>query len=829
MPKPKSSAVSTEVLLATAIDGLEEHFVLFDEEDRIALANKAWKKMNQDILEFTEPGITFEDHLRAAIKKGLIPESEGREEEWLRERMEKHRNPQGSFELARQDGQWFLVSEQRLPNNATILIISDITERKLAEQDLRDRDACLSGIMDNVIDGIVTIDEKGIIESVNRSIEYLFGYSEGELIGENVKILMPEPDCGRHDTYLADYLRTGQGKILGIGPREVTGQHKNGANICLELATSEMRLGAEMKFIGVLRDITKRKQVEQELRKLSRAVESSSSGVIITDLDGTIEYINEKFTEITGYSREEVIGQNTRILQSGETPDKVYVEMWENIATGGEWKGECRNRKKDGSLYWAHDSISAVKDETGVITHYISMQDDVTHELELKQQLSYQASHDDLTGLINRNEFERRVDRLLSTVQQEKGEHALCIMDIDQFKVINDTCGHIAGDELLRQLGRTLQTVVRRRDTLARLGGDEFGILVEHCSLEQAQRVANALRQDIQAFQFSWEGQPFRIGVSIGMVAINETTPNFTELLKQADAACYMAKDLGRNRIHTYHPEDTDLAQRHGEMQWVNRINQALDDNRFCLYAQAIVPLDGSDGTHYELLLRMVDEQGKIIPPGAFLPAAERYDLIGKLDVWVVQNAFTLLAAHPEFLKQVHFISINLSGPSLTNGVFLNTINTQLLESGIDASKICFEITETVAISNFSAALTFIDILKLVGCRFALDDFGSGLSSFGYLKKLPVDYLKIDGVFVKDIVEDPIDRAMVKSINDVGQVMGMQTIAEFVETDEIKSILEEIGVNYAQGYGIEKPRPLDELLSGSKTYAGSPIDDGSLS
>lgn len=463
--------------------------------------------------------------------------------------------------------------------------------------------------------------------------------------------------------------------------------------------------------------------------------------------------------------------------------------------------------------------------EQGEILGCIGVAVDVTKRRRADEKLSYQASHDELTGLINRGEFERRAERLLSTIQQERGEHALCFMDLDQFKVINDTCGHLAGDELLRQLGKVLQKVVRRRDTLARLGGDEFGVLVEHCSLDQAQRVARDLQQAVQNFQFSWEGQSFRVGASIGLVAINETTPDLTELLKQADAACYMAKDLGRNRIHTYHPEDTELAQRHGEMQWVARINQALEHNRFCLYAQAIVPLGSSTDQHYEFLLRMLDEKGGIIPPGAFLPAAERYGLIEQLDAWVIKNAFTLLTAHPGFVKRVHFITINLSGPSLTSGAFLASIISQLNEYGIEPGKICFEVTETVAISNLSAAITFITTLREIGCRFALDDFGSGLSSFGYLKTLPVNYLKIDGMFVKGIVDDPIDRAMVKSINDIGHVMGMQTIAEFVENDEIKSMLKEIGVDFAQGYGIEKPRPLDELLSHSKNDTNHPKDN----
>ncbi len=296
-------------------------------------------------------------------------------------------------------------------------------------------------------------------------------------------------------------------------------------------------------------------------------------------------------------------------------------------------------------------------------------------------------------------------------------------------------------------------------------------------------------------------------------MAANEATSNLTELLKEADAACYMAKELGRNRIHVYRVEDSEIAKRSGEMQWVSRINQALEEDRFCLYAQSIEPLGFSSDHHYEILLRMLDETGKIIPPGAFLPAAERYNLISKIDYWVIENTFTVLGNNRVFLEQINFCSINLSGQSLTNPEILDSIIDHLDKSGTNAEKICFEITETSVISNLSMAMTFISTLKELGCRFALDDFGSGLSSFGYLKNLSVDYLKIDGMFVKGITDNPIDHAVVKSINDIGQVMGMQTIAEFVENDDIKSMLSKLGVNYAQGYGIGKPLPLEQLIN----------------
>ncbi len=430
-----------------------------------------------------------------------------------------------------------------------------------------------------------------------------------------------------------------------------------------------------------------------------------------------------------------------------------------------------------------------------------------------KDQLTHHASHDALTGLVNRREFESRAERLLSTVNRNEHAHALCFLDLDQFKIVNDSCGHVAGDELLKQLTAILEKVVRKRDTLARLGGDEFGVLMEHCSLEQARRLANAIQQAVNDFVFSWEKSIFKVGVSIGLVEINVQTRNLTELLKDADSACYMAKELGRNRTHVYHPQDEDLAKRSGEMQWVSRLNHALAENRFCIYAQAIEALNPGDKNHYELLIRKIGKDNEIIPPGAFLPAAERYDLISEIDKWMIETSFTMLKQNPDFLETVNFCSINLSGQSLSSMDALNFIILKIDELKIPAEKICFEITETAAISKLSTAMKFISTLKGLGCQFALDDFGSGLSSFGYLKNLKVDYLKIDGIFVKDILNDPIDHAMVKSINDIGHVMGMHTIAEFVENSETVEALKEIGVDYVQGYGVGKPRPLEELLN----------------
>lgn len=495
--------------------------------------------------------------------------------------------------------------------------------------------------------------------------------------------------------------------------------------------------------------------------------------------------------------------------------DKKHFKQIVNFK-GKQYKGldtEYRLMTLAGNTRHIYERSELVLDSDGAPSQSFGTVQDITDFKKIESKLSYQASYDALTGLFNRSEFEQHTNNLLATTQKTKAEHAMCFLDLDQFKVINDTCGHFAGDELLRQLGMLLRNSVRQQDTVARLGGDEFGVLMEHCTLDQAHRGAGAILDAIKEYQFSWEGKTFRVGVSIGLIAITETSGNYTDMFKQADAACYMAKELGRNRIHVYHPDDVELAVRQGEMQWVGRINQALDENRFYLYAQPIVSLDNDNLRHYELLVRMLGEQDEIIPPGAFLPAAERYNLIERIDTWVVEHAISLMNSHPALVEQVNFISINLSGQSLTNAQFMPMVIDLIAESNVDASKICFEITETAAISNLLAASTFIAALKDLGCRFALDDFGSGLSSFGYLKNLPVDYLKIDGMFVKDMVDDPIDKAMVKSINDIGHVMGMKTIAEFVENDAIMEQLKEVGVDYVQGYGIGKPVPFHDVIS----------------
>lgn len=432
---------------------------------------------------------------------------------------------------------------------------------------------------------------------------------------------------------------------------------------------------------------------------------------------------------------------------------------------------------------------------------------------ESSQQLSYQANHDSLTGLINRYEFESRLKQKVLSSKRYKQNHALCFIDLDQFKVVNDTAGHIAGDALLQQISLLLSGHIRETDTLARIGGDEFAVLMENTALEQAVEKAKDLISLIEEFIFTWESRIYKIGASVGISFINETTTSDIEVLKQADIACYAAKDLGRNRVHVFQEEDQKTSERAIEMQWSPRIIQALDSDGFELLVQEIKPADSEkQHVNYEVLIRMKGEEGQYIAPGAFLPSAERYGLIGKIDYWVVDHVFRWLIKNNDKINPKSYFAINISGHSLANEDVLSHIVSWFAADLLPTSRIRFEITETMAISNLIQANRFIDTVRQYGCGISLDDFGSGLSSFGYLKNLKADTLKIDGLFVKNILSNPVDEALVESINHIGHLLGMETVAEFVENENIANKLKKIGVDYLQGYGISKPKPIESII-----------------
>jgi diguanylate cyclase (GGDEF)-like protein/PAS domain S-box-containing protein len=574
--------------------------------------------------------------------------------------------------------------------------------------------------------------------------------------------------------------------------------------------------GRLLRLVGVELDITERKLYEEALFREKESaqitLQSIGDGVITTDAKGVIDYVNPVAEALTGWRLEDSQGRaieeifrafHEETCEPLENPLAVAIRRTRSIKS----VRPMLLIRRDGNEIYVESTASPIRDGSGAVSGGVLVFHDVSEARELNRRLSYHASHDVLTGLVNRREFESRMERALKSAKARETSYALCVLDLDQFKIVNDTCGHSAGDALLGQVGALLKSKVRWRDTLARLGGDEFGILLESCSLDEAMRTAEALREAVRNFKFTWEERTFRLGASIGVVPISADNADVAAVLSAADSACQAAKEAGRNRVHSFEENDIDLMRRRREMQWAARINNALEEGRFELFRQTIMPLQKTEaGAHYELLLRMRDEAGKIVGPDNFMTAAERYGITPSIDRWVIENAFRWLVSEADEREKLTMCSINLSGQSLGDDKFLPYVIDQFHRSGLDATKICFEITETAAIASFSQANRFIQALKELGCKFALDDFGTGLSSFGYLKHFPVDYLKIDGSFVKEILHDPIDREMVRSINEIGHLTGKQTIAEFAENQEIINMLQSLGVDYAQGYGVSQPQ-----------------------
>ncbi len=726
------------------------------------------------------------------------------------------------FTPIREQMQWSIPLLLLLTGLGAVILhaqIMPLASRLLrSEREANEKEMRIRTIVEGVGEGIITLDSKGIIESFNKGASIIFGYSPDEVIGKNIQMLMPEDIRAQYSAGMDRYLAGGEARIVGKQNVELPGLHKNGTQFQLELAFTEIVMNGRHLFTAIVRDITARKQAEialfVEKERLRVTLGSIGDGVITTDRHGNVTYINHVGETMTGWSHDEAIGKpllevfniiNSHTGEVAFNPVEMVLRD-ENIAGLAE---HTVLAQRGGQIFAIEDSAAPIRDIEGRIIGVVLVFHDVSQARLMAIEMTHQASHDALTGLINRREFERRLELAIQSGKRENKKHTLLYLDLDQFKIVNDTCGHVAGDDLLRKLTSILQHKLRQGDTLARLGGDEFGVLLESCPTEPGLRIAEVLRQTVREFHFTWADKVFPIGVSIGLVTFSNGGVLLADVLRMADAACYVAKDKGRNRVHVYMDEDSDVAQRHGEMGWVGRIQKALDENYLELYSQKILPLaEASEHAHFEVLLRMKDENGTLIPPMAFIPAAERYGLMPTLDRWVVRTTFAYCAKHHAHADSEDIIAINLSGLSLCDEKFLDFVLEQFAEFNLPYARICFEITETAAITNLANATAFIGELKSKGCWFSLDDFGSGMSSFAYLKHLQVDYLKIDGAFVKDMLHDPIDCAMVEAINHIGHLMGKKTIAEFVENAQIQQKLSEIGVDFVQGYGIEKPRPL---------------------
>lgn len=577
--------------------------------------------------------------------------------------------------------------------------------------------------------------------------------------------------------------------------------------------------GHAVRVVGTHTDITERKWIEKALlerEKQFRTIVSNIPGVVyrrIADKCWTTKFVSDNIEKISGYPACEFIENGVRSYASLVHPDDLDAAIY-GIEMAVEYNEpytlEYRLIDAAGTIRWVIEKGAVIVDPNTGTCNLDGVIFDVTETHALEEQLSYHECRDVLTGLLNRKEFTRELQRALAAATAGDSGYALCYMDLDNFKVINDTCGHAGGDKMLGQLGAALREHLRDRDTIARLGGDEFGILLRNCDGEHLERVSTSICETAEAFRFEWQGRTLRVSASVGVVELNSEMQSVEDSLRISEAACYVAKESGRNKAHLYRKDDSIVVRRKDEMRWVPRIHRALESDQFILFQQPIVPLKevSSQGRHYEILVRMRNRNGDIVLPGCFLPAAERYHLAHKIDHYVVNKVVDWLSDHPRHVKELQLCSINLSGQSLTDDEFCSQILERIRVAGIDPSKLCFEVTETAAVENLRSANQFLEQLRQFGCRTALDDFGAGLSSFGYLATLPVDYLKIDGMFVRDIVQNPVHQAMVRAINEVGQLMGKRTVAEFVESDEAAKLLVELGVDYGQGYGIGRPEPL---------------------
>ncbi|MBW4682446.1 MAG: EAL domain-containing protein [Microcoleus vaginatus WJT46-NPBG5] len=735
--------------------------------------------------------------------------------------------------------------------NTTIARLeNEMLTRERAEQRLR----LLESVVVNANDAIVIMDagcddaSDPKIVYVNEAFTQLTGYQPEEIIGKTPNVLRGPNTNPRQIVKIRSALLHRQPVRV-----ELINYRKDGSQYWVELnsvpVTDEQ--GNLTHWVSVQRNVTERKRMEQALfeeKELAQVtLQSIGDGVITTDASGRIQSLNPVAEKLTGWSSAEAKGLPlTHVFQIVNELTRLPVDNTAETALREDKVVEIMNHSvliaRNGHEFAIDHSAAPIHASDGCIIGAVLVFRDSTLTRDMARQLSWQANHDALTGLVNRREFEEQLEQTIFKAKTGSQPHILLYLDLDRFKIVNDTCGHVAGDELLRQVSQQFKSRIRKTDTLARLGGDEFAVLLYQCSDSQGLQVAESLLQSIQTLRFVWQDKTFSIGVSIGLVAINADTQSVSSVLSDADTACYTAKNRGRNRVHVYQTNDHELAQHRGEIQWVVKINQALQNNQFCLYSQPIIPIAHpcAGVEHYEVFVRLQDQTGQMVSPMAFIPAAERYHLMQTIDRWVIRTLFAHLSAlithdsgisgqgeyPPEKAQQTSstkqsLYAINLSGSSIHDEQFIDFLKEQFFLHKIPPQSICFEITETVAIANWTKAGELIQSLKEMGCWVALDDFGSGMSSFAYLRHLPLDFLKIDGNFIKKIVENPIDLAMVESIHRICHVIGIQTIAECVENEIILEKVTQIGIDYAQGYGIAKPEPFNLTnLAGSEDVLG---------
>ncbi|HRK96083.1 MAG TPA: EAL domain-containing protein, partial [Rhodospirillales bacterium] len=697
---------------------------------------------------------------------------------------------------------------------------TDITDMMTARQDLANSEARYRILFEQAAVGITQLSLDGWILRANPKLCEMLGYDCGELVGVSFRDITHIDDL-EEDEKAIDRLLKGEDQSYA---REKRYLRKDGAPLWVRVESSIAREGllCEPYRISVVVDISERKQAEealfQEKERAEVTLHCIGDAVITTDTGAAVTYLNPVAERLTGWGLEEAKGRPlpTVFAIVDEESRKPVADPVQRCLKEGRVTGLPEHTvliSRFGEEHAIDDSAAPIHDRSGGVLGAVLVFHDVSETRRLSRQLQHDAAHDALTGLVNRREFERRLERAVASARRHGLEHALCYFDLDQFKLVNDTAGHAAGDALLKQVKGLLSGKFRERDTLARLGGDEFALLLDNCRLDEACRIAEIIVASFREWRFAWKNRTFNVGASAGVSAINRACESAAQALSQADVACYTAKEHGRNRVHVYRGDGVKPSSHHARMMLAATLNDALNENRFRLFGQPIVSLKEGDAgpSRNEVLLRLQDDSGTIILPNTFIPAAERYGMMARIDRWVIEQAFRACAA-TGCVRDCPELSLNLSGDSLSSDDLAEFVLRSIRAHGVRPEAICFEITETAAIRNLDNALRFIDEMRRHGCRIALDDFGSGQSSFHYLRTLPADFLKIDGAFVRNIADDEQNEAVVAAINDIGHKLGIATIAEYVQDAATAERLRRIGVDYAQGHAFGAPRPLEHAL-----------------
>jgi diguanylate cyclase (GGDEF)-like protein/PAS domain S-box-containing protein len=677
-------------------------------------------------------------------------------------------------------------------------------------------------IFDAAPDAMAIVDPHRTVIAVNRAAAQRFGWTEEKLLGQAIDQVIPTRFQRVH---VGD--RESEAGSLGVLSRGPTvtlfARRQDGQEFPVEISQSHLGSGTDASVLVTIRDLTEWRRAQDSLyREKEQAVvtlESIGDGVVTTDAGGMITYLNPAAERLTGWRAAEALRQPvdtvlTIISDVTRLPIESATARCLREARTVDLPEGVLLLRRDGTEVAIADSTAPIHDRHGATIGVVLVFHDVTEKRRVAHQLAHTATHDALTGLVNRTEFLRRLTRVVAYAADAfdaGADHALCYLDLDGFKLINDTCGHEAGDELLQQIASLMSGQMRRGDTLARVGGDEFCALLVHCGLAEAEEMAEKLCRTVGEFRFASNGERFSPGVSIGVVPITAASGRAAAVLRTADAACYAAKDAGRNRVHVARAIASSELFPTIDTRRATRLSRALDEDRFQLYAQRIVPLkDERPARHRcEILLRLRDEQGVLLTPESFLPQAERYNLMPAIDRWVLSQTIALLGqwhrTHPTC--ELPLCSINLSASSLAEE-FAPLVREQLAEHGVPAESLCFEITEGAALGNLAHTVTLVSQIRATGCSIALQDFGTGLTSFAYLKSLPVDFVKISGHYVRGVAEDPVYGTLVSAVNQISGLMGIATIAEEVDNEAVLQKLKTLGVSYAQGTAVASPEPL---------------------